>query len=1070
MNKKLKTSLLGLCILTTAVAVVMQGTLFAATEVPATAQATVAPEGHFAPIIDAQDQTMREGEVLQFEVLATDPNIEDQVFLEITQGQPPWLEIISNIPAPPGGTARMTLEAAPPVGTIGNYKVYFKATDDSEPPLSTTKFIYITVNPMNQAPVISGEDQNVQVGEFLMFTVSAEDPDTHHTVTMEFSGVPAWLTPSDTSPVTGNPTDVTFTGTPQAADVDIYTISFFAYDDGTPQQSALLDVNITVSVQNDPPILNPIRDKEVPVRVTLEFTVSATDPNGDSLDYDALNLPGDADFTNQTFNWTPAIKDVGDHPVTFTVFDGHVTVSEDITITVTPQEAPIFSPLRDQYGKIGELLMFVVTARDPNDDPITYGASNLPAGANFDLITHTFTWTPQPGQEGDHMDVTFTASDGISTTVASIWIHVNGATAPDLLPVSPPYVDLEVRVGNTLSVTLEATDPDTHPSQLIFSVSNPPPGSVLLGSNFGWAPFESQVGTYPDVVFYVSDGVDADFETVQIVVTSANAPILDRISPPYVMKQVVEGRTLSFTVNATDPNGDPLFYSASNLPAGAVFDTVTHTFTWTPAIGERGIYRNIIFSVTDGAYTDSESIWIEVIANSAPVVDPLINRNVRVGEELSFAISAYDPEGDSLTYTALNLPLGATFVNRTFRWTPTADQVGTYNNIMFEVTDGINIVTRAMGITVFASGAPVIADIGEKHLTAGVPFSFIIPASDPDQDSLMFTSRNVPAGASIVDNGNNTATFSWGNPQIGIFERVTVIVTDGTYTDDETFWVFVKAPGAPVIDVPGEPYIDHHIRVGELLQFVVTATDPDTPLGQLTYSATNLPPGSTFVNQVFSWTPVPGQVGTYPRVTFTVSDGTYSDSDATWIFVTASGAPEFTQDIITKYGRIGEPIVFTVSATDPDHDPSLLTYSAYNLPPNATFTDQTFRWTPQAGQAGTYPHVHLEVVDPDNNIDADSFWIFIVENSPPELDFIGTQYGAAGTPLEFTVFASDPDGDDLDLNASGLPGDATFVDNDNNTGTFTWTNPVDGTYTNVHFEVTDGALTDSEDITIEISP
>jgi hypothetical protein len=70
-------------------------------------------------------------------------------------------------------------------------------------------------------------------------------------------------------------------------------------------------------------------------------------------------------------------------------------------------------------------------------------------------------------------------------------------------------------------------------------------------------------------------------------------------------------------------------------------------------------------------------------------------------------------------------------------------------------------------------------------------------------------------------------------------------------------------------------------KVGELLQFVITATDLDGG-DTLTYSASNLPSGATFDagTRTFSWTPGDGQAGVYENVHFTVTDnGTPQESD-----------------------------------------------------------------------------------------------------------------------------------------------------------------------------------------------
>jgi hypothetical protein len=90
-------------------------------------------------------------------------------------------------------------------------------------------------------------------------------------------------------------------------------------------------------------------------------------------------------------------------------------------------------------------------------------------------------------------------------------------------------------------------------------------------------------------------------------------PVLDAVGN----KAVVELATLAFTISATDPDGDTLTYSASNLPQGATFQPATRTFSWTPGSGQSGTYTNVHFQVSDGKLTDSEDIDITVTASSS---------------------------------------------------------------------------------------------------------------------------------------------------------------------------------------------------------------------------------------------------------------------------------------------------------------------------------------------------------------------------------------------------------------------------------------------------------------------
>jgi len=83
-------------------------------------------------------------------------------------------------------------------------------------------------------------------------------------------------------------------------------------------------------------------------------------------------------------------------------------------------------------------------------------------------------------------------------------------------------------------------------------------------------------------------------------------PVLDSIGN----KTVNEENTLTFTINASDPDNNSLTYSASNLPSGAAFNTVTRTFSWTPTYA-KGSYQ-VAFAVSDGSLSDNEIITIAV--------------------------------------------------------------------------------------------------------------------------------------------------------------------------------------------------------------------------------------------------------------------------------------------------------------------------------------------------------------------------------------------------------------------------------------------------------------------------
>ena len=92
---------------------------------------------------------------------------------------------------------------------------------------------------------------------------------------------------------------------------------------------------------------------------------------------------------------------------------------------------------------------------------------------------------------------------------------------------------------------------------------------------------------------------------------------------PIGNKEVKEGEKLEFPVSATDPDNDPLNYSAGGLPAGATF--VNQTFSWTPTYDQAGTYQ-VTFTVSDGSLTASETITITV--NEVAVISIELNESI----------------------------------------------------------------------------------------------------------------------------------------------------------------------------------------------------------------------------------------------------------------------------------------------------------------------------------------------------------------------------------------------------------------------------------------------------------
>jgi hypothetical protein len=213
-----------------------------------------------------------------------------------------------------------------------------------------------------------------------------------------------------------------------------------------------------------------------------------------------------------------------------------------------------------------------------------------------------------------------------------------------------------------------------------------------------------------NVIIGDANGQSVPINTINGQFTIDQPPILS----PIGNKIVNEAERLTFTVSGTDPKGGTLSYSSSNLPQGATFNVSNHVFSWTPSYTQARSYNNIHFEVTNGRMTASEDITITVInINRPPKFNSIGSKTVNEGMPLTFTVSATDPDGDSIHYSASTLPTGATFNNSegTFYWIPTTGQTGTYANVHFEVTDGNLIASENIVITVRTVSMPWDANL-----------------------------------------------------------------------------------------------------------------------------------------------------------------------------------------------------------------------------------------------------------------------------------------------------------------------------------------------------------------------
>jgi hypothetical protein len=258
------------------------------------------------------------------------------------------------------------------------------------------------------------------------------------------------------------------------------------------------------------------------------------------------------------------------------------------------------------------------------------------------------------------------------------------------------------------------------------------------------------------------------------------------------------------------------------------------------------------------------------------------------------------------------------------------------------------------------------------------------------------------------------------------------------------------------------------VSVGKSYFFNAKATDANHD--PLRFSIQNKPVWATFELQtgVLRGSPKASQVGRYPNILISVSDGTVSRSlPAFTITVTSSSgstlnrAPTISGSPAASVAA-GQPYNFQPSASDPDGD--TLSFGIQNRPTWATFSSTTGRLsgTPSTNQGGVYGNIVISVTDGElsKSLAAFSITVSSATNSAPTIAGSPSTSVAAGQPYSFQPSATDADGDVLTFSIQNRPSWATFSPT---TGRLAGTPSASqaGVYGNIVITVSDGKATRS---------
>ena len=620
----------------------------------------------------------------------------------------------------------------------------------SDGDLTDQATVNITVDPVNDAPVVASPIADVNVNEDAVDTVmdlsgTFSDVDTGDSLTLSVQSN------TDATLVTASLVGNTLTLDYQPDQNGSATVTIRGTDG--PGDFAEDSFLVAVNPVNDAPVAavdSYSVDQDTTLNVPADGVLgNDTDVDGDPLNSLIVDEPSNGSVTlalDGSFMYTPNGGFYGSDSFTYQAHDQSLG-SNIATVSITVDRVnnvPV--AVDDSTYSVNEDNPLNVAApgvlgndSDADSDPLTAVLVSGPADGLLTLNADgSFSYTPNADFNGGD-SFTYVANDGFAdsnlATVSIAVNPVNDAPVADSQSVSTPE-------DTAKAITLTGSDADGDP--LTFDVVDEPANGVLTGTapNLTYTPAGNYNG--PDsFTFRVYDGTDYSLPAiVSITVDPVNdAPVANADSAT-----TDEDTAVDITLSGSDVDGDSLSYAIATSPSHGTLSGSGANLTYTPDADYNGA-DSFTFVANDGTIDSAEaivSITIDPI-NDAPVAD---DQSVATSQDaaVDITLTASDVDGDGLSYAIVAPPshgaLSGSGANLTY--TPDTGYDGP-DSFTFVANDGTvdsAEATVSIDVTPVASGPKlshgVVTNVGSggwTTVTLGRTYTDMVVIATPNYDS-----------------------------------------------------------------------------------------------------------------------------------------------------------------------------------------------------------------------------------------------------------------------------------------------------------------------------------------------
>ncbi|TWU37529.1 tRNA nuclease WapA precursor [Novipirellula aureliae] len=622
----------------------------------------------------------------------------------------------------------------------------------------------------NQSPVITSQSvKTATAQDTYLYSVVATDPE---------SDPITYSLPLGPDGMTVHPRLGVVAWTPGHEQVGTHSVVVQAMDANGNVASQAFEV--TVGAMNHPPTITSSGVVNAVVGRGYQAALTAQDADGDRLTFSLVEGPDgmtvvQSDITNpsgvvtgykHSLTWTPTADQVGSHNVEIVVRDGRggeETQVFELTVAASvANRAPTIDSLPRTSSIVGGAFGYLPVANDADGDALTWSLTTKPTGMTIDPATGVIAWTPAGNQVGEH-PVTLVASDSHGGTATQQFTLSIGTQLENSLPMITSNPPIAASRDSGYRYDVVATDADH--DLLRYSLDVAPRGMSIdpAAGMIRWQPDAQQFGENRVVVRVTDSLGGSTVQNYSVDVRCGNlAPAIVSVPPTRALTE----RTYLYPVRADDHERDTLTFRLVAQPDGMTINPTTGVIRWQPAVAQIGEHAVTVEAV-DPLGAIGKQTYTVVVASAEEPVDPTKPDGPKLGNRpplitstpdftavagalYQYPVTATDLDGDAVTLSLTGPPAGMTMdASGVIRWTPSGTTTGTFP-ITVVATDAVGAIsTQTYVLAVAVNTPPQITSTPPASVAGGAVYRYAVKAVDAENDPLVYSLENAPAGMTI---------------------------------------------------------------------------------------------------------------------------------------------------------------------------------------------------------------------------------------------------------------------------------------------------------------------------------